>query len=779
MADRIKQPKFILCFFLTNILDCQCSISLTNGDSQQPFQSSDAPYLDFKLEGLNSILEYYQHNFLVLAWCDNTIEFDSLPQYPMMFFTATDFKSVPKLEKLDTAVLYRKLAFLIVTTASPISQPTIQMVLYPLIPVLIQRRAKYTVETIIISPSKKDNLNRFGNYHKHEIAVYWFTAKILKPTKVIQIQSMHIVCSGDCRGYPFIFTEYCGEGDKNNYSLYLTRLKTQMSNFLVNNHTITEMITKFLTASGGDKYSLQDMVTQLNEILTVRRNTNRATPFPLSTQSWSLQTLCFNELFSPYLPNVEKLWEKGELKQNPMSIYNQWRGLAVKISSNFKLQNVEFTSPVVIVQSEPVNFLTCYGLKQNILFDDYIKSFDKYTWSFLLVFYSILTIIASIILTTKENLNFFFILPIVALEAYATLLNVHSFNLHQLTQHLGSKFAFKFLFLTWFFAAFLLNNAYQNLVISNVIKPLSVNSPWSSIDELEDFNKFVPLYDYIKDYDGLIQVLNVWKNKNPTRMSVRVKDLKNGRFKIYHCNDTMPVQDWVYKAPFTFFFSAIGNKLREEHEKGQLCPEVFKNNPIPRRRITVSPCPYIHKKLRSLRPAIKSRGMEIFGNISRCDAQNAYVDSSKYVNELYNFLNKGRNSKPFVKGVPESKYTQVLTWTFKYRYGGKDLFYERMKGILESGVYGFWERMTNPLKPSDMYKLKSQGLEHKETKDGEEGQKLASNIVSVFYIYLIGLAGSIAIFLIEICKRLSIWSYKLQFQPPQKVTLVVPFDNKY
>jgi len=740
MSNQISLNPFTVCFIFIFAFGCEM---ISAGYFDDPVHPS---YNGYHLSNFNEVLRPYENNFLIVVWCDPTIIMEP-PKHPLMLISTSSAQANLNISKLSSTFMTAYIKILLVMIDTSDSIPRLNFFVGAIKPALLKMNLPYPVDVIGIGCTGNFddfslNFKRVGYVSNDEFILYWMRMNALKESKTLKLKSTHMLCTGRClTHFSFLFSEVCKSGFVNCWN----NLQTSIHYFFTSSNQTNMM--KFLLHEADNKHSY--MVTELKSLLEIRdKNRNQ---FPFSFALWSIKSLTMNELVSPHFEAIEHhKWRQTNDSifgnKESAAVYHFCANCVIQIENHIPLRKIKIKSNSLIEKSYPMTFLTCYGLQESLLFTDYVNSFDRFIWIFLVISFIAVTILASGFITIYQDSNFLQVCPKIGMKLYASMLNTSTSEFRGHTHRI--TWALRLLFGTWMMTMFILNNTYQNLVISNVIKPLKVTSPWNNIEELENFTKFVPLFDNIVEYDGLVKMSTGFSGPGSTVRYFQFQTPYGGHqsnvFNRFLFGNVVP--DWVFSAPMTWFYNTFGRFYLQWYNT-----ECIDSVGITNR----SNCGSISSMLKSLKPLLKLRGQELLQSITSCSEKTAYIDSSENINLIFKVLTQGRHSKKFVKGLPETKYEDILVWNFKYRLGcKKDIFYERMKIIYQSGIYGMWEEMLNPLSESVLQKLKSNHSANStfdsfQVGDADKAQSLASSIVSVFYIYLIGCVLAIVVFSVE------------------------------
>ena len=157
-----------------------------------------------------------------------------------------------------------------------------------------------------------------------------------------------------------------------------------------------------------------------------------------------------------------------------------------------------------------------------------------------------------------------------------------------------------------------------------------------------------------------------------------------------------------------------------------------------------SKCGGKEKIVLNMRPVETSDFTGFYKRLSQCDEKVAYIDHSKEIEKLGNYLNS--EGKHFWHGDPgTNSYDEPIYWRILFA-GQKNVFFSRLKQIVESGLYSFWKSlsMSIAVRKSKIFKKSGES-----ESIGPKPVSLNSNFGSIFIVHLFccGLVCSIWILL--------------------------------
>jgi len=128
--------------------------------------------------------------------------------------------------------------------------------------------------------------------------------------------------------------------------------------------------------------------------------------------------------------------------------------------------------------------------------------------------------------------------------------------------------------------------------------------------------------------------------------------------------------------------------------------------------------------------------------LSQCDEKVAYIDHSKEIGKLGNYLNS--NVKKFWLGDSgTNSYDEPVFWRILFA-GQKNVFFNRLKQIVESGLYSYWKSLSMSIAAGKSKIFKKNG---ESESNGPKPVSLNSNFGSIFFVHLFCFVCSIWILL--------------------------------
>ena len=176
-----------------------------------------------------------------------------------------------------------------------------------------------------------------------------------------------------------------------------------------------------------------------------------------------------------------------------------------------------------------------------------------------------------------------------------------------------------------------------------------------------------------------------------------------------------------------------------------------------------SKCGGKEKILLNMRPVETSDFTGFYKRLSQCDEKVAYIDHSKEIEKLGNYLNS--EGKHFWHGDPgTNSYDEPIYWRILFA-GQNNVFFNRLKQIVESGLYSFWKSLSMSIAVGNSKFFKKSG---ESESIGPKPLSLNSNFGSIFIVHLscCGLVCSIWIllFLGSRIKKKSLPQFTLKLQ---------------
>lgn len=201
-----------------------------------------------------------------------------------------------------------------------------------------------------------------------------------------------------------------------------------------------------------------------------------------------------NLIFSPDIPTLIRNCGNVSHPDFVLSYFLDYIKISSEIPVSMKSYKLlKYAWVPYIVDSESFDFLTCNSMKPKIVYTMFVQYFDSYVW--LCLVFSIVCLTALIQMKHKVDWGD------LVLNFVGILLNISTSIGKVIT---GNKWSFvHWLFFIWFFGAFVLNNWYQIVVISDFIKPATIISPWDHIFSLHEFSVVTPLGENSPHLDSL------------------------------------------------------------------------------------------------------------------------------------------------------------------------------------------------------------------------------------------------------------------------------------
>ena len=422
-------------------------------------------------------------------------------------------------------------------------------------------------------------------------------------------------------------------------------------------------------------------------------------------------------IFSPEIPKWISYCGNESHRYSPMGYFLDSMPIVSEMPVSRKPQ-IYFKSTRVnyyIVDSQSFDFLTCNSMERKIVYTMFVQYFDSYVW--LSLIFSIISLTALIQMKQKNHWDDLLLVFV------GILLNISTCIEKVIS---GKKWSFvHWVLFIWFFAAFLLNNFYQIVVISNFIKPASVTSPWDHIFSLNGFSVVTPLSENSLDVENL-KNLTVFTSKETairvlyTYKSIAIKYVYNGTI-LYESakNHSNAVLAWVY--------SAFGRRMWSMF--GKMCAAQWRGTNLGDNSGNYNyNCEEKSEMMASLDPVQMYDWKTIYTKLKQCDKKVAYVSESTEIIEFKRKLNKPGRPKMF-RSSNQKELSQLIFWSFLVASkNDDDIHLKRLKSLVEFGLYRYLKKLTIN---STKIKFLGQYQKHGEFIP----LNLESNIASLFYMY--------------------------------------------
>jgi len=529
----------------------------------------------------------------------------------------------------------------------------------------------------------------------------------------------------------------------------------------------TQLLTSFL--------SLQNVSFHLHRRF---QNEQQNSATVVMNKSWSFEENIFYELHRPdfsLVPTINETvlvqWVSNVLSPESEFFFlvTSFPYLAEHALDKLAQEGTPYNYHAVVVDTRSFNFLTCSQLSPRISFAIYLYAFDPSAWG--LILGSLLSITACVSLFVFRSLpyewiHFRSIVGSNFLWALGPLLNVSTE-----LQRPASKvsLALAICIPLWLLLGFVLNSYYQNIVISHVISPLKLESPWQTagVEDLRGLELYTPLVvtalnehnfphcisrDYFHRIDfsesGLYHGVE-WNDPQRQRPGSPVivvvsKDSVLGRTPF----DPEAIFGWACSE-----WGSIMFPVRNFFDLDRNCASFQFNSSdgVP---------PHCFRKAETLRQLTTfdwSNCTRFLNQLTTgCGLGNnrvAYVDNSETVELVWSELQKRVRRDSFLKGDPEAKSSQLYriprAWAFTQYTDEPNLYARRLQKLLESGVYRYLKRWGTAVEEQKIGAIRDHaGLNAFEKKRTRQG--LDSNLVSVFYIYLVAIGICLSAILLEL-----------------------------
>jgi len=431
-------------------------------------------------------------------------------------------------------------------------------------------------------------------------------------------------------------------------------------------------------------------------------------------------------IFSPEIPtwirncvNESHPYSVLDYFLDDMEIYSE-----LPVSTNpsiyFKSTHISY-----MVDSESFDFLTCNSMRPKIVYTLFAQYSDSYVW--LCLVFSIVFLTALIQLKQKGDwgdLIFKFL---------GILFNISTCIGKVIS---GKKWSFvHWVLFIWFFGAFVLNNWYQIVVITDFIKPAAVISPWNHIFALHEFSIVTPLGENFPDLERLKHLTNFLHTGKSIRVEftyekslMKTKSVFNGTF-LYESakNHSNAVLAWGYTAFGYSIWSMFGN----------ICAQTWLNSNSST-HTEMYGCKEKSELMTTLDPVRMYDWETIYTKIKKCDHKVAYVSKSAEIMEFKRKVNKPGRPKMFQSGNQNNRHVSLfIFWSFRaVSVNDGDIHLKRLKNLVEFGLYRY-------LKNAAINSINNTFLGQNEKYGEFIPLNLESNIASFFYVYFF--------FLVVIC----------------------------
>jgi len=450
---------------------------------------------------------------------------------------------------------------------------------------------------------------------------------------------------------------------------------------------------------------------------------------------WNIYLNVIYELFRKDLPTLNHLWKTRE-----PGIDYTLELLKPYFYDNIRLQKIQRDWSIVMVDMESYNFITCHKTYYRPFYYSYTKKFRWTLWLTIFAAICVIFSLISFIIMHSDKSTFFSKVWAVFFTIIAPLFYTSS---GESTKRWISKKQIFFTILInriltlWALLAIIVNITYQIVVISDVIQPVEVTSPWNNIDDLDiEIEIHTPLLKY--DSDKLIDIQQWQAVRYHQNLSVKyIRNLIRGRKNLGSIWEGSLLYNSTFDNILTWVHSAFGFFLRENAISCRYIYNKWDYKVIPPLKLF---CEKKAEILKRLQPVAFMNISSALEELSECN-NTAYVDSSSQIEYVNRFLrNKWKNRKSYVVGQHDENYMESVNWSIVRASEFEDLFLKRFKCLVQSGIYGYLKYLLSLLHISNLKFEK----EHKNDSAG-----LDTNFVYIFHIYLMGCFLASVVYLLE------------------------------
>ncbi|OXA49531.1 hypothetical protein Fcan01_15456 [Folsomia candida] len=327
-------------------------------------------------------------------------------------------------------------------------------------------------------------------------------------------------------------------------------------------------------------------------------------------------------------------------------------------SSDFRFERGNHQ--IIMLARRACSFIACYGVEHEKSYELFTKPFDKVVW-----------ILISLVITVFMAMSNFLSGPSnvdMVIVSFSILLEVSLSSL--ITKVIPRKM--RALFWFWILTCVTIICMYKDVFTAEVIKPYRRNPVWSHIYDLEGlgFKFLLPLkahIDYENAYgqgrqaESIVSIEFAWKFQEAALYEGNLTRLAGYR-RIGRA--LLGGRDLVYSKTHFSKGSQSGRRIWQE----------------------------LHHKW----------GADLYSNLSRCTRKFAYVDYTENIDAMLPFLNDNGDGIVFMKGADDGFLSTSVGFQVDSTHR-KNFVYGRLKGLISSGIYHWWEKWFKKSRPRKLF----------------------------------------------------------------------------
>jgi hypothetical protein len=367
-------------------------------------------------------------------------------------------------------------------------------------------------------------------------------------------------------------------------------------------------------------------------------------------------------------------------------------------------------TPFFLTGSRSFNFITCNGAYIEITFYEYLTPFRPIAWYFILGTVPVLSLFLTVISGGVQLPRFFSLTFILASNAID---QGRAFSSKVTKAH---RLIFNALFMLWLLALIVLSNGYKGIVTTDLMAPLRPASIWSDHLQLSNFTFFTRNEGYSfrsekTSYMG-----------QPCHFVRRYLHLQTSPF-------SSALVDHVEKCYQT---QTCRKNERETQLQDFYSDLVTCTFPMGCKRIYMCD---------------GGEALESFLQVSSdCDKRNVWVDYDSSIQRFHTDLESAGRGGIYMIGKPFlEKWTGFAVTGDPSSVAETSIVPKRLRSFIHSGLLHFWKVWFPKLEDSGKYWKSVKGL----CRSSAIPLSINSKLISVFYIYLMGILLSLLSFSAE------------------------------
>ncbi|OXA49898.1 hypothetical protein Fcan01_15890 [Folsomia candida] len=310
---------------------------------------------------------------------------------------------------------------------------------------------------------------------------------------------------------------------------------------------------------------------------------------------------------------------------------------------------------IIMLSKRSCSFISCYGIQHEMSYELFVKPFQKTTW--IALGFSIFAFAGMIRFSKWHNVKDEISAPSnldIILISLSILLEI-SLPSRVISEVIPGKLSP--IFWLWVISSVAITGMYKDCFTADIIQPYTRTPSWSNVYDLEGlgFRFLLPLKRF-QEFDQLFS---------------------NG----------IPV-DSILATEFAAELSkAASYKGKSKRQLGyrRVAKHLMEGN-------NGSIWQGLHYKW----------PFDLYTNLSRCSQKFAYVDYTENIVDILPFLNDNDDGIVFLKGADDG----FLATHFGFRVDSthrKNFVYGRLKGLISSGIYHWWEKWFKKTRPKKIF----------------------------------------------------------------------------